>query len=220
LATFLAVITCIVSLFAKERERPQNSQWPTWSLRTGILAIEALPVAWIALCLGLAMGAVNTFIAIFASSRGIENPGLYFAVQATALLMSRAFSGRLADRRGRGAAIIPGTIAMSIALATLPLARDRPHFMVTAALYGLGFGTAQPATMALLADHLHSEQQGLGVATYFMGYDGGIFLGSVTFGVVSQVWGFGVMWPVTAVCTLLGLVGLLGARRRRLSMPQ
>lgn len=219
-ATFLAVITCIVSLFAREKPRPRNSPRPAWSPRTGILAIEALPIAWIALCLGFAMGSVNNFIAIFASSRGIDNPGLYFTVQAITLLISRAFSGRLADRRGRGAAIVPGTIAMSIALATLPLAHDLPHFMVSAALFGLGFGMAQPATMALLADHVRSEQQGLGVATYFMGFDGGIFLGSISFGVMSQTWGFSLTWFLSAVCTLWGLLGLLGARHHRIAMPE
>lgn len=219
-ATSLAVITCVVSLLAREKRRPRDSQRRAWSPRTGILAISALPIAWTSLCLGLATGSVNNFIAIFASSRGIDNPGLYFTVQAITLLISRAFSGRLADRRGRGAAIIPGAIAMSMALVTLPLAHDLPHFLISAALFGLGFGTAQPATMAHLVDQVHTEQQGLGVSTFFMGYDVGISLGSVAFGVVSEAWGFGVMWPLAAGCTLLGLLGLLKAGHRRVSMPQ
>jgi len=216
-ATLLAVVTCVVSIFARERPRPRTSQRQAWSLRNNILVVEALPVAWIALCLGFAMGSVNNFIAIFASSRGIDNPGLYFTVQAIALLFSRAFSGRLADKYGRGAAIIPGTIVMSIALATIPLAHDLPHFMISAALFGLGLGAAQPATMALLADHVRSDQQGLGVATYYIGFDGGIFLGSVAFGVMSQNWGFGLTWSFAAVCTLLGLLGLFWMRQPRVS---
>ena len=216
-ATGLAVITCIVSLFAREKRRPREGQRQAWSPRTGIVAIDALPMAWTALCLGLAAGSVSNFIAIFASSRGVDNPGLYFSVQAVALLISRAFSGRLADRHGRPAAIIPGAITMSMALATLPLAHDLPHFLVTAALFGLGFGTAQPATMALLIDQVRPEQQGLGVATYYMGFDVGIFLGAAASGVVSQAWGFGVMWPLAAAFTLLGLMGLIGASRGRAS---
>lgn len=219
-ATLLAVITCIVSLFAREKTRLPNSQRPTWSLRTGILAVDALPMAWIALCLGFAMGSVANFIAIFAKSRGIENPGFFFTVQAFALLISRTFSGRLADKYGRVAAIIPGIIVISIALATIPLAHELPHFMISAALFGLGFGAAQPATMALLADHVPSEQQGLGVSTYFIGFDGGVFLGSVAFGVASQNWGFGLTWFLAAVCTLLGLFGLLWARHTRISRSE
>ena len=215
--TALAVVTCIVSLFARETRQPQNSKRLAWSPRNGILAVEALPMAWIALCLGFAMGSIANFIAIFASSRGIDNPGFYFTVQAIALLISRAFSGRVADKYGRGAAIIPGTIAMSLALATLPLAHDLPHFMISAALFGLGFGAAQPATMAFLADHVGSERQGLGVATYYMGFDGGIFLGAISFGVVSQNLGFDLTWIISSVGTLLGLLGLIWTRSPRIS---
>jgi len=219
-ATILAVVTCVVSLFAREKPRPLNSQRQAWSPRTGILAIEALPIAWTALSLGFAMGSVNNFIAIFAKSRGIENPGFYFTVQAIALIIARSFSGRIADRRGRGVTIIPGIIVISMALATLPLANDFPHFIFSAALFGLGFGTAQPATMALLADHVHPEKQGLGVATYFLGFDGGVFLGSISFGAMSQNWGFGLTWILAAIGTLFGLLGLLGVRRSRTKIPE
>lgn len=216
-ATALAFTACIVSVFAKEKRRRQNGTRAAWSLRTGIVSTAALPMAWTSLCLGLAMGAVNTFIAIFASSIGIGNPGLYFTVQAIALLIARAFLGRVADRRGCAAAIIPGIVAMSAALAILPLARSLAAFLACAAFFGLGVGIAQPATMSLLANQVCSEQHGLGLATYFMGYDGGHFLGSIAFGVVSQLWGFGVMWPLSAVCTLLGLWGLLAARPGRMA---
>ncbi|HOG45240.1 MAG TPA: MFS transporter [Anaerolineae bacterium] len=217
LVTALVVTAGLVSLLTRERSRPPNSQRPAWSPRTGIVAVDALPIAWTSFCLGLAFGSVSTFIAIFASSRGIDNPGLYFAVQAIALLISRTFSGRLADKCGRAAAIIPGAIVMALALVVLPLAHDLAGFIVCGALMGLGFGAAQPASMALLADLVGAERQGVGLATYFMGYDGGIFLGSVAFGVVSELWGFGVMWPLAAVWTLLGLLGLLGARRSGVS---
>lgn len=56
--------------------------------------------------------------------------------------------------------------------------------------------------MALLVDKVRPEQQGLAVSTYFAGFDGGISLGSTGFGVVSQIWGFGIMWPLSAACTL------------------
>lgn len=219
-ATTLAVITIIVSLFAKEKHQPNNTQHLSWSLSNGILSIDALPMAWIALCLGFALGSSSNFIAIFASSRGIENPGFYFTVQAIALLISRAFAGKLADKYGRNAAIIPGSIMIAIALFALPLAHKLPHFMFSGALLGFGFGAAQPATMALLADQVGSDRQGLGVSTYYIGFDVGIFLGAVINGSVSEIWGFGVMWPLAGFCSLLGLLGLLWLRQKRIMNPK
>ena len=102
---------------------------------------------------------------------------------------------------------------MAMALVLLPLAHGFPYFVISASLFGIGFGTAQPATMALLIDRVRSEQRGLATSTYFTGFDAGISMGSILLGVVSQHWGFGVMWPISAACTLLGLAGLLVDRR-------
>jgi len=215
LATLFALISIIFTLFTKEKLRLPKNHHRTFSLRNGIISIDALPIAWIALCLGLAMASINTFVAIYALSKGIANPGLYFTVQAAALLLSRAFSGRLADKYGHAAAIIPGIIAISLAISMLLLASNLLNFFVCACIIGFGFGMAQPATMALLSDYVQPEKHGLGLATYFMGYDGGRFLGSIVFGVVSQIWGFGLMWLLSAACAIVGLTGLLWTRHNQ-----
>jgi predicted MFS family arabinose efflux permease len=104
-------------------------------------------------------------------------------------------------------------ILMAVALALLPLAHGFPWFMMSASLFGLGFGSAQPATMALLIDRVRPERRGLATSTYFTGFDAGISTGAFVLGMVSQKWGFGAMWPMAAVCILMGLAGILGDRR-------
>ena len=130
------------------------------------------------------------------------------------MLISRTFAGRIADRRGRAAIIVPGVILMTISLMTLPAANGYPLFIITGSLYGLGFGAAQPATMALLIDQVGLERRGLGISTYFIGFDLGLATGATLLGMVSQYQGFGVMWPMASGLTLLSLAGLLLVRRR------
>jgi MFS family permease len=101
---------------------------------------------------------------------------------------------------------------MAAALAPLPWAYGFPHFVISASLFGLGFGTAQPATIALLIDRVRPEQRGLATSTYFMGFDAGFSIGAILLGVVSQHWGFGVMWQLAAACNFSGLAGLLADR--------
>jgi MFS family permease len=202
-----------VTIFTRERRYPGSINSQPWTPRTGILAVDALPMAWMALCIGMDFGVVNAFAAIFAQPRGLTNPGVYFMVQAIAMLLSRTFSGRLADRHGRASTIVPGMILTAVALAILPLAHGLPLFMVSASLLGIGFGTAQPATMALLIDRVRPVQRGLATNTYYMGWDVGFFIGSFLLGVASQHWGFGVMWLLAAACTLLSLLGLVADRR-------
>jgi MFS family permease len=162
----------------------------------------------------MSFGALSAFIAIFARSRGFGNPGFFFMIQAIALLISRIFAGRMADRHGRKIIIIPGIILGAVALGVLPLAHGLTYFVISAALFGFGFGGAQPATMALLIDRVEPEQRGIATSTYYTGFDAGVAMGSILLGAVSQLWGFGVMWPIAAACTLLGLAGFLMDRRK------
>jgi MFS family permease len=211
LTAALAFGAFVVSLFARERRPRPSGPLPRWSPRTGIVAREALPVAWTAACLGVGFGPIGAFIAIYAQSRGIANPGIYFTAQALALLASRALLGRVADRVGRAHVIVPGVLLVAASLGLLPFAVDLGGFLVSAVLFGLGFGAAQPATMALLVDRVRPDQRGLALSTYFLGFDSGISAGSIGLGLVAQSWGFGVMWPITAVFTLVGLVGVARA---------
>ena len=210
----LSCIAFVISLFARERRQLSEIKTQPWTLRTGVVAVDALPIAWTALCMGMGFGTISAFISIFAQSRGVQNPGFYFMVQAIALLVARSFTGRLADKYGRTVVIIPAVIFMAAALALLPMAHSFPSFVISASLFGMGFGAGQPATMALLIDRVQPEKRGLAVSTFFTGFDAGISIGAILLGVVSQYWGFGVMWPISAVCTLLGLAGLLADSRR------
>lgn len=213
----LAFTALIVSFFTQEARPAGEIKRQPWTPRTGIVAVDALPMAWMTLCMGMGMGTISAFIAIFAKSRGIQNPGFYFMVQAVALLVSRVFAGHLADKYGRTATILPGIIVAAAALALLPWAHGIMSFAISAALFGLGFGAAQPATMALLIDRIKPEQRGLATGTYYTGFDAGIAMGSILLGMVSEIWGFGAMWPISAACTLLGLTGLLSGKRLRRS---
>ena len=210
----LAFTAFFISIFAHERRKVGEIKRRRWTVRTGIVSIEALPMAWMALCMGMGFGAVSSFIAIFARLRGFQNPGFYFMVQAIALLISRLFAGRLADRYGRRVVIIPGLILGAAALAPLPFANSLLFFVVSAALFGMGFGAAQPATMALLIDRVRPEQRGLATSTYYTGFDAGVSIGAILLGAVSEHLGFGVMWPIAGACILMGLAGFMTKKQR------
>ncbi len=211
----MAVVSLVCSLFARERRVRSSLHRARWTFRTGLISVDALPMGWMAFCLGLGIGPVNTFLSIFATSRGIENPGVFFSVQAMALLLSRTFAGRVADRYGRALVIVPGLVSAALAIVLLPFAISIASFLVSAVLWGTGFGCTQPATMALLVDRVRGEERGVALSTFFMGFDIGIGLGAVGRDFVSQTFGWEVMWPISAVCVLLGLLELRGRPGRR-----
>lgn len=205
----LACVAFLISVPVQEHREPRVGPRPPWQLKTGIVAKPALPAAWLAFCLGMGVGPVMAFIAIFARQRGILNPGLFFTVQAIALMVSRTFSGRLSDRRGRAFVLVPGLLFISVGLLLLPFAHDLIEFLLAAAFIGMGFGSSQPATMALTVDLVSPDQRGMAVSTYFLGFDSGISLGSFVLGAVVTKLGFGVAWTTAAVAVSFGLLGLL-----------
>jgi MFS family permease len=183
-------------------------------LKTGIVAKKAMPAAWLAFCLGLGVGPVVAFIAIFARQQGIDNPALYFTTQAVALMVSRTFAGRLSDRRGRIFVIVPGLLSITVGLLLLPFTHNVIQLMLSAVFIGLGFGTSQPATMALAVDLVSLDERGMAFSTYFLGFDSGISAGSIAMGAIATKLGFSVAWVVAAACVLLGLLGVLKKPRK------
>jgi MFS family permease len=205
----LACIAFLISIPVKEHRPPRVGPAPAWKLKTGIVSKPALPAAWMAFCLGMGVGPILAFIAIFARHRGVDNPGLFFTVQALALMVSRTFTGRLSDRRGRVFVIVPGLISIAIGLLVLPFAHSLLHLMLSAAFIGFGFGSAQPATMALTVDLVSRDERGMAVATYYLGFDSGISTGAFAIGALASSFGFNAAWVISAACVLLGLFGLM-----------
>ncbi len=217
IAAILSCIAFFLSVPVREHRPPRVGPMPRWKLKTGIVSKSALPAAWMAFCMGMGFGPVTAFIAIFAQQKGIGNPGLFFTVQAIALMASRMFAGRLSDRRGRVFVMVPGLVSIAIGLLLLPFADGLFMFLLSAAFIGLGFGTCQPATMAWTVDLVSLDERGMAVSTYFLGFDAGISAGSFALGAIATNFGFSAAWVLAAVCVLLGLFSVLKMPRANLT---
>jgi MFS family permease len=208
LTAALASVAFLISVPVREHRPPRIGPAPPWQLNTGIVSKPALPAAWMAFCLGMGVGPITAFIAIFARQEGVDNPGLYFSAQAIALMLSRTFSGRLSDRRGRVFVIIPGLFSIALGLVMLPFTHTLLQLILSAVFIGIGFGSSQPATMALTVDLVSPDERGMAVSTYFLGFDTGISMGSFSMGAIATTFGFSVAWVAAAGCVLLGLLGI------------
>jgi MFS family permease len=218
LTATLASIAFLISVPVREHRPPRIGPTPPWRLKTGIVSRPALPAAWIAFCMGMGVGPITAFIAIYAQQNGVNNPGLFFTTQAIALMLSRTFSGRLSDRHGRIFVIVPGLVSMAVGLLLLPFAHNLVHLVLCAAFLGMGFGSSQPATMALTVDLGSPDERGMAVSTYFLGFDIGISAGSFILGAVATAFGFAAAWVASAACVLLGILSVLTPKARRHTM--
>ncbi|HEY9245649.1 MAG TPA: MFS transporter, partial [Candidatus Methanoperedens sp.] len=154
--------------------------------------------------IALTYGSIVSFLALFATEKGIDNPGIFFTVYAITLILVRVAGGRLSDIKGRKFVIIPGMIFITIGLWVLSMAGHLMIFLAAAFLYGIGFGLAHPAIMALLVDMVGEEERGAAMGTFTAAFDLGIGTGSIILGVVLQYLGFSAMYILGGLIVLAG----------------
>lgn len=127
-------------------------------------------------------GALVTFLPLMGQERQVGNPGTFFTVAAIVLVAVRAKAGALSDRWGRSPIIVPGLVLAALALGLVGIAHGPRTLLAAGALYGLAFGMAQPALMALVADRAAEAERGRAISTFYAGWEVGIGVGAYALG--------------------------------------
>lgn len=166
--------------------------------------LPAITVAFLSFC----HGGILTFLPFYALKQGLQNPGVWFAVYATSLLLSRPIAGPLSDRFGRRVVILPGFILNLAGVVLLALAPTPLWLIVAAVIMGFGFGSAHPSLTALLVDRTSPQRRGLSIAQFQLFFDLGIGVGAVALGTLLDLTeqNFSAMYLVTAAIGSVGLI--------------
>lgn len=176
------------------------------SIQSAIIEKSAIPASLVLLFIALTLGAVITFLPIFALSRGIGDIGIFFTVFALVQLIARPLTGRLADKFGFSAIMLPGLAFMAISMLILAFASNLGMFVAAGISYGLGFGSTHPTLNAILIKLCPPERRGVGNATFFSAMDIGIGTGAILWGIVSQIAGFTYVFVGAAICVVVASV--------------
>lgn len=91
-----------------------------------------------------------------------------------------------------------------VALATLAHGGKVPTLALAGALYGIGFGAAQPSLMAWTVDLVPPADRGRAMGTFFTAFELGIGVGAIGFGFVLGHAGFSSMFLTAGALALAG----------------
>lgn len=166
----------------------------------------------------LSYGALIAFLPIhLVRSRGMA--GMFFAIYAGAILFSRPFAGRLGDRFGRSAIIIPGLVLSAAGIFVVGYASTIPMLTIAALLYGVGAsGLSFPGLMALTIDRSGSASRSYAMALFFIAYDLAIAMGAAAMGPIYQRGGFAAVNIVTGIAIVISIAvyaaATFGEKRR------
>jgi MFS family permease len=156
----------------------------------------------------MTFGAVVSFLPLFVQHRRLGNAGLFFTVYSIVVVVLRPTSGRLSDRFGRIAVIIPGMVFLAVSMAILAYASSESDLLWAAALQGVGFGAVHPSIMALIVDRSTAHDRGPALATLMMAFDIGVGLSAIGLGQVLEYTNFTVMYLWAGGVALIGALAV------------
>lgn len=172
----------------------------------GLLDKDALPASFTALIFMLTYGALENFTAKFAAEQNLPSGGIFFAVMAVALLITRLSAGKVTDQRGEGIFAYACNIAMLVAFLLMGLCPNIVTYLLSAVLAGFGFGGLEPALQSMAVAIAPPERRGSANSTFLCAYDIGIGVGGGIAGSLITAVGYNRMFVIMAIFNILSIV--------------
>jgi MFS family permease len=161
----------------------------------------------------LVFGAIEAFLALYASSLGIPawQIGIILGVQLLSIVFAKPLMGRVSDRVGRRRVILPGLLIGAASVVLLPHFPNFIGLSVLSLVFGLGFATVTSSTAALVADLTKDGRYGSSMGVLRTVMDVGQSIGPVLTGFMVGVAGYGSAFTLLAAILLAAalMLGLL-----------
>lgn len=209
--TALAILTLVIAAIvplpkAVVKPVPRTHDEPIWS---HIVEKKSLPASLLGGLVFFAYGGILTFIPLYAASLHLsDSTGLFFAIFALVIVLSRPVVGNVFDRMGASAIVYPGFIIFMAGFMVFSQVTSQVTLLIAAAILGLGFGALSPAFQTLAIQSVPAERAGAATATYFWFLDIFVGLAAMLLGFVAKLFGYmllygGICTAVTAAAMIL-----------------
>jgi MFS family permease len=129
-------------------------------------------------------------------------------------MLTRPFSGALADRIGTVKVLAPCLLLAALGYAMLAFSGSKGMLIASAIVFGTGFGSAYPAFAAFVMTHVEDTKRAAAFGGILAALDTGIGSGSITLGWIIQRHGFPTAYATAACVAALALPWFLFTRHR------
>jgi len=211
------VLALAVGLLLRDHEpRPTTKlELPHFwsSLRTVLRDRSIMLVSLVEAAQYLVFGAIEAFLALYASSLGIPawQIGVILGVQLLSIVFAKPLMGKVSDRVGRRRVILPGLLIGAASVVLLPHFPNFIGLSVLSLAFGLGFATVTSSTAALVADLTQDGRYGSSMGVLRTVMDVGQSIGPVLTGFMVGIAGYGSAFTLLAAILVAAalMLGLL-----------
>lgn len=210
LAGGLAALAALVSVPALPNRHGEEEQQA--GLVSGLRNAGVRRPAIVFASTALGTGIVVTFLplAVPSSLAGLVAVALF--VQPAAATLARWGAGRYGDRHDPARLILPSLLTCAAGLALIALTGDAVAIIAGVAVFGTGFGVAQNASLSLMYSRVPRSGYGTVSALWNAGYDGGMGVGALGFGVLAAHTGYPLAFLGAAVLLLAAVLPAIRSR--------
>ncbi|MCM3763784.1 MFS transporter [Neobacillus niacini] len=159
-------------------------------------------------------GTVN-FVGAFGKEIGVGGRiSQFFIAQGIAMVIVRAFSGKIFDRFGHRVLIIPGAISGTAGLVLLGFSTSMVRVWVSGALFGIAYAIIHPIIQAWALTLVPPEKKATANSMLLIFIDFGLAIGSVGLGFLAKSVGYGMTFSYSAAfMVIILLVYLMGSKK-------
>jgi MFS family permease len=175
---------------------------------------KAIPPSIMAFFTHMIWGSLTAFFPLYAIEHGVTNPGIFFTIFATILILCRTLGSKLLDLYSRETVILPCLINYILTTLLLAFSHTLPMFIVVAVIWGIGTAFVFPALVALTLD-LAGSARGPAIGTFTAFSDLGVGLGAVMMGIVLRWTNYQVMFFCLAFIGLVNVLYFISFARKK-----
>lgn len=220
LSVALNVVMAIIAFQLHEQPR---AAVPANAPKGGLLEWRVLIISVTLALYSFGYGGITSFTALYADANGVTPKGLYLTALAIVILLTRPILGRMGDRFGYKRVFIPCLLLIAAGQAILALGGTKTLMILSAIVFGIGFGTAYPTYIGYVMQHVRADRRGAAFGAILAAFDTGIGTGSTAMGWLVQRYGYPTAFGVAAALATLALPYFLAVDRayaRPASLPQ
>jgi MFS family permease len=173
--------------------------------RRGLLEWRVLIISVTLALYAFGYGGITSFTAMYADANGVVPKGLYLTTLAVVILLTRPLLGRLGDRFGYTHVFVPCLVLIACGLGVLALGGTRQLQLISAVIFGVGFGTAYPTYVGYVMKGVSADRRGAAFGAILAAFDTGIGTGSTSMGWLIGRYGFAAAFAVAAALAALAL---------------
>lgn len=206
LCVFAAVLNVVMAAIAwRLKDHPASADASDERAGGGLLETRVLIVSVTLALYSFGYGGITSFTAMYADANGVTPKGLYLTALAIVILLTRPVLGRLGDRLGYRQVFIPCLILISCGLALLAIGGTRTWLLISAVVFGIGYGTAYPTYVGYVMRGVSPNRRGAAFGAILAAFDTGIGTGSTTMGWLIERYGFAAAFGAAAGLSALAL---------------